>query len=82
MDQLSISGMKNKKVKATSYVKSLEQRFGGKWKLNRSAGQWECDDDIRYVCNVLTGTDFNGDYTGNTCKCMYFNDGRTPKWIG
>ena len=68
-------------IKTESRAANLSRRFGGKWKHNPFAGQWDCDDGIRYVCDVLTGRDFDGEYTGGSSLCMYFRDGRTPKWI-
>lgn len=69
------------KLKTKSRSLSLHEKYGGKWKYCRKQGQWNCDDGIRYVCDVLTGKDFDGEYTGESSLCMYFKDGSTPKWI-
>ena len=68
-------------MKSISIVKKLAQKYGGKWTYNRSSGSWHCDDGIRYVCNVLTGKDYEGEYTGESTMCMYFKDGRSSKWV-
>jgi len=60
--------------------KYLEGRFGGKWTYQIQFG-WECDDGVRYVWRVATGLDHNGEYTGESSKCLYYRDGRTPEWI-
>jgi len=69
------------KIKLESRAANLSRRFGGKWKYKGFSGRWDCDDGIRYVCYVLTGRDIDGEYTGESSLCMYFLDGRSPKWI-
>lgn len=70
-----------KKIKTVGVNKLLAQKYGGKWTYCRKSGQWNRDDGSAYVCNVLTGRDFDGEYTGKTTKCMYFRDSRSPEWI-
>lgn len=53
----------------------LAEELGGKWRYDRNARQWYCDDGIRYVCKVLTGQDFEGDYTGEYELYVYYLDG-------
>lgn len=68
-------------IKSESVSSYLGRKFGGKWKYNR-ASEWHCDDGIRYVCHVLTGRDHNGEYTGESRKCMYYKDGsHPPQWV-
>lgn len=68
-------------MKTVSVKDALEKKLGGKWKYHRPSGEWRCDDGIRTVSNVLTGMDHNGEYTGKSTKCLYYNDGRKPEWI-
>ncbi len=72
--------MGKNKLKTQSISSALAKKFGGKWKYFNHA-HWACDDGIRYVRRVATGTDFNGEYTGETMMCMYYNDGTSPEWI-
>lgn len=68
-------------LRIKSFGQYLEEKFGGKWKYNSSSAQWDKDDGSAYVCNVLTGRDMDGEYTGETSRCMYFTDGRLPQWV-
>lgn len=70
------------KLKTISVVKYLSKRYGGKWKYDSAAYQWNCDDGIRYVHRVATGRDMNGEYTGVSSACMYYRDGsKSPEWV-
>lgn len=69
-----------KKRKVKSIAKALSEKYGGKWKYQYPC-DWFCDDKNRHVSRVATGTDFNGEYTGDSTLCMYYDDGTTPEWI-
>lgn len=69
-------------MKIVTVSKKLEELLGGKWKWNRQTYQWDCDDGDRYVSKVLTGKDYNGEYTGETTMYMYSRSGSIPpKWV-
>ncbi len=69
-------------MKKKSYSVVFNEKFGGKWKYIPFKKTWECNDGIREIRSVLTGMDYNGEYTGETSLCMYFNDNSTsPEWV-
>jgi hypothetical protein len=69
-------------VKALSTAKIFTTRFGGQWSYHRVAGWWECDDGVRYICRVPTGMGLDGEYTGDSCYCMYyFDNSKPPEWV-
>ncbi len=72
--------MKFRVIKTT--VAMLAKNFGGKWKYDRRAGQWNCNDGNRYVVRVATGRDLNGEYDGTSSNIMYFRDNsELPVWV-
>lgn len=63
-------------------AKTLSAKHGGSWQYNRKTRQWFSDDNNRYVHWVLTGKDFDGEYTGDCSLCMYYKDNsKSPEWI-
>jgi len=69
-------------MKAISITKLLAQKFGGKWQYDKKSHQWRADDNNRYVRYVLTGRDYEGEYTGESSLCMYFHDNsKSPEWV-
>lgn len=65
-----------------SISKALEIKYGGKWTYDRKLGQWNCNDEDRYVCNVLTGKDYDGEYTGESQMCLYHMKSNKPsEWV-
>lgn len=66
-------------IKYRSMVKWLNTKYGKGWKYIHNFG-WE-NKDGRTVWRVATGKDMDGEYTGESSLCMYFNDGTMPKWL-
>jgi hypothetical protein len=67
--------------KVKSISKLLGEKLGGKWKWEYPC-YWRCDDGNRYVARVATGMDFNGEYTGESQKCLYYTDNsKPPEWV-
>lgn len=74
---MSIFKIKFKTEPTTRY---LARKFGGKWRYLIGQG-WECEDGNRYVHSVLTGRDYDGEYTGDSRLCLYYRDNSNlPEW--
>lgn len=68
-----------KKYKARPLSHVLTEKFGGKWKYQICDSTWRRADGA-YCAHVLTGRDYDGEYTGESRLCVYFKD-RSPEWL-
>lgn len=68
-----------KKFKVRPVIDSLREKFPGDWKYNPSSCRWELPDGS-YLCRVLTGKDFDGEYDGTWSWCLYWAN-KSPEWV-
>jgi len=69
-------------MKIRGVIDYLRDKYGETWQYDRRAYQWRQIDGTLYAHKVLTGKDFEGEYTGQWTMCLYDSSNeRPPEWL-